>query len=631
MVYQEGEMLFNKYRVERLVGEGAFGAVYLVMHQRLNVKRAIKVLHHGPPGVGSAPHAGSTLFGEARQRFLLESQLGARLNHPHIIQVHELEEIEDSLVLVMEYAPGGSLADRITRSVHNGQPVPLDQALKIGLDIAQGLAALHALDVVHRDLKPSNILFDAQGNAKIADLGLAQVSRGVSMRSQLGSLAMAHPGTPEYMSPEQESSPAPLRPPSDIYALGLILFELLSGRSFRMQRPGTRLATLRKDAPPWLDELVLRMLEKDPEQRPWDGAELAELLRGGMGVGQQAAAKQAEEEQRLAQEEALRKLRQQAEQEEQRLQALRLEQQRLEAERREREAALQRQEEEKRSREISLGLAPGVEMPFIRIPAGEFWMGSTEAEIKNILAQNKNLKEEWFTDSLPQHKVYLDEYWIGKYPVTVAQFTAFTNATGYKTAAEKQGFGRVWTGSKWEDVKGACWRQPGGPGKGVENKREHPVTQVCWEDAAAFCQWAANASGQLLRLPSEAEWEKAARGADGRIYPWGNEAPDAGRCNFNLNVKDTTLVGKYSPQGDSPYGCADMAGNVWDWVNDWYDGGYYKNSPGKNPPGPASGSSKVLRGGAWLNNWNRVRSAFRHDVDPTLMFNNYGFRCVRSA
>ncbi len=277
MPYTPGDILLDKYKIQALLGQGAFGEVYLVTHTVLLVPRAIKVLRHDAPGVGS------TLFGDAQARFLLESRLGARLNtpvpNPHLLQVFDCHISEELCLLEMEYAPGGNLVALLEQARAANRPMPVAQALQIALEVAGALSALHASDIIHRDLKPSNILFDGQGHARLADLGLAQVPGGPSLRSQL-SEPRPHPGTPGYMSPEQEGSGKVLRPPSDVYALGLVLFEMLTGRNYTFLQPGTRAGSLRADIPPALDDLLAKMLAETPRERPWDGAGVAGLLDG---------------------------------------------------------------------------------------------------------------------------------------------------------------------------------------------------------------------------------------------------------------------------------------------------------------------------------------------------------------
>jgi eukaryotic-like serine/threonine-protein kinase len=280
MTYEPGQTIANKYRIEKLIGQGAFGVVYLATHIELNARRALKVLRRDAPGIGS------TIYDQGRQRFRQEAQLGAMLDHPHIIRIYDFEEYDGELLLAMEFAPGGSLGQLLAETRREGQKIPVDRAVQMALELAAGLAAIHARDVIHRDLKPSNILFDAQGQVKIADLGLAQVPHGPSLRSQL-SQPLPHPGTPAYMSPEQESSGAYLTPPSDVYALGLVFFEMLTGRNYRSLRPGTRLRSLRADAPHWLDGLLGKMLAIDPVMRLWDGQETVRALEQRSAISSQ--------------------------------------------------------------------------------------------------------------------------------------------------------------------------------------------------------------------------------------------------------------------------------------------------------------------------------------------------------
>jgi len=218
----------------------------------------------------------------------------------------------------------------------------------------------------------------------------------------------------------------------------------------------------------------------------------------------------------------------------------------------------------------------------ILIPAGEFMMGSNEED-----------------DESPIHRVHLAAFYIDQYPVTNLEYKKFVDATKHRTP------------SHWKN------RQipPG--------KENHPVVNVSWHDASDYCRWTGK------RLPTEAEWEKAARGIDGRIYPWGNEQPDASRCNFDEDISDTTPVGKYSPHGDSPYGCADMAGNMWEWVSDWYNDSYYSESPANNPDGPAGGQYRVCRGGSWSNSQYYIRTAMRDSDFPYSHGNDVGFRCAQ--
>ena len=250
-----------------------------------------------------------------------------------------------------------------------------------------------------------------------------------------------------------------------------------------------------------------------------------------------------------------------------------------------------------------LTITSPIRLELVRIPAGEFLMGS-----------DKSKDEQAFADEQPQHRLHVSEFYIGKYPVTNAQYAAFVKATKRKVPQH------------WKNDK-----IPSG-------KDDHPVVYATWYGALAFCEWLSQETGENFRLPTEAEWEKAARGTDGRIYPWGNERPTAKLCNFGNSVGGTTPVGQHSPQGNSRYGCADMAGNVWEWTQSlWEKGpgkpdfGYpYDPGDGRDDLEADSEVRRVLRGGAFSHEARFVRCASRPWGLPDLRFRSHGFRVVAS-
>ena len=220
--------------------------------------------------------------------------------------------------------------------------------------------------------------------------------------------------------------------------------------------------------------------------------------------------------------------------------------------------------------------------------------------------------DEGDSDEQPVHTVYLDAFYIDKTEVTNAQFAQFLNEQGN----QEEG------GVTWLDIRGGLISQSGGQYQPKSGYEDHPVIEVSWYGARAYCQWAGK------RPPTEAEWEKAARGTDGRTYPWG-EGIDCDHAQYSECGGQTVPVGS-KPKGVSPYGALDMAGNVWEWVADWYDSDYYGRSPSRNPQGPDSGEYRVLRGGSWYFNGSHARTAFRHNSDrPTLTNYSIGFRCAQ--
>ncbi|MEO7860312.1 MAG: SUMF1/EgtB/PvdO family nonheme iron enzyme [Nitrospirales bacterium] len=227
-----------------------------------------------------------------------------------------------------------------------------------------------------------------------------------------------------------------------------------------------------------------------------------------------------------------------------------------------------------------------LERSMVLVPAGEFIMGSWTGD----------------GDERPVRRIYLDAFFMDKDQLTVGQYAKFLDATSHEAPSE------------WNIMSRAM-------------HRDRPVVNVDWADAAAYCTWAGK------RQPTEAEWETAARGTDGRTYPWGDEPPTKFHGNMNKelwnNHMGLTPVGMFDG-GKSPYGINDMAGNVWEWVSDWYDDDYYTTAPLRNPTGPATGLSKVVRGGSWGSGPEGLRSAERETHVPSFQGYGTGFRCAKT-
>jgi len=235
-------------------------------------------------------------------------------------------------------------------------------------------------------------------------------------------------------------------------------------------------------------------------------------------------------------------------------------------------------------------------MVMVHVPAGEFLMGSTDLD-----ADARSYEK-------PQHTVYLNAFWIDKTEVTNAMYALCVNAGVCRRPASN----------------GSATRSSYFDNPGFDN---YPVIYVSWNEASDYCAWAGR------RLPTEAEWEKAARGTNGRIFPWGNGRPEGPRppqLNFNNWIGDTSEVSSYLA-GASHFRALHMAGNVREWVADWYESDYYSHSPSENPPGPSTGDFRVMRGGAWHDLLLRVRSAHRLWFSPEYRDATHGFRCAQDA
>jgi eukaryotic-like serine/threonine-protein kinase len=635
----------GRYHVLEKLGEGGMAVVYKAFDTRLERDVAIKVIRMDafPPVV----------LDRVLARFEREAKLLARLDHTNIVAIFDSGEFEGAPYLVMPYLPGGTLKDK------TGKPIPYQEACKILIPIAKGLEYAHRHGMVHRDVKPSNILISADGIPRISDFGIGKLLEEEGPQTLTGTGVGV--GTPEYMAPEQWLNR--VTPQSDIYSLGIVFYELLTGRvPYRADTPAAVLLKQNTDPLPQPKEFVpdlpeavgrvlFKALAKKPENRyptmrdfeaaleglaslkmrdenTYDslvdnGKEeepehlkiqisrklpalfwpvmagvallgliaiisLAVAANAGSGLAALLATSvpKITPSQTLIVSAALTETQQMGDvisptqawtiTGAQPTQALAI--------------TIAPTETFKIGSSI---VSPKDTMVLVYVPAANFRMGS-----------DKSVDSQADDNELPQHTVYLDSYWIDQTEVTNAMYARCVSAGSCTTP------GSTSSNSHLNYY-------------GSSQYANYPVVNVNWNQARAYCQWAGR------RLPTEAEWEKAARGTDGRIYPWGNQTPDATMANYKNNVGDKSKVGSY-PTGASPYGGLDMAGNVWEWVADWYSDTYYRSSPSSNPIGPASGTYRAERGGSWDSLSRYLRASNRYWNDPDNYDGNIGFRCANS-
>jgi len=640
----------GRYHILEQLGEGGMATVYKAYDTRLERDVAVKIIRREafPP----------EQLERILKRFERESKALARLTHPNIVPVIDYGEYEGAPYLVMPYLPGGTLKQRL------GTPMPWQEAVRLLLPIAQALDYAHEQNIIHRDIKPSNILLTGRGQPMLSDFGIAKILESGDTATLTGTGVGV--GTPEYMAPEQWTGGA--GPQADLYSLGVVLYELVTGRKpytadtpaavllKQATEPLPRPRQFVRDLPEAVEKLLLKALAKRPEDRYADMAALVNALEGllaGQSQSSRSGAKPAVRKPPL--EDSIATIEQvptpgnlppvparvSSKTRDQPLKPV--------LEKRPDRSHLQRKPFSQIGLNwkrwipvavllalLGIGLAalatsthtprltatrtatptatntsnptpiaptktsipaPGATqvsakdgMVLVYVPAGDFLMGSTDSDPQ---AQS---------DEKPQHRVSLDAYWIDRTEVTNAMYALCVSAGACQPPGNTSSYTRInyYGNSQYAD---------------------YPVIYVDWKNAQAYCGWVGR------RLPTEAEWEKAARGTDGRIYPWGNGSPSSSLLNYNFDFGNTTVVGNY-PSGASPYGALDMAGNVWEWVADWYDSSYYANSPSSNPTGPALGQYRVLRGGSWNYEKEYVRSAGRNWDGPAVSGGFIGFRCA---
>ena len=544
----------EQYKVERPLGAGGFAVVYLVRDLNLKRRLAVKVL--SPDLITS-----KTVL----ERFRREAETVAQLSHPHIVPLHFIGQKDDLLYLAMECIDGGSLVDRIEKEGN----LPSDDVIRIISEVASALAYAHKRGVIHRDIKPHNVLIEAEtGRCLVTDFGIARTAEGSSLTAS-GMLV----GTPAYLSPEQVTG-APTDHRADIYALGVMAYEMLTGQPpftgptptavlmRRLSETPQPITKLRADVPPALSDAIDGMLAQNPEERFQSAMDVVRALGGATPASGGGGLRTSE-------------------------------------------FIVRKRADEKRARQkkmlmyggitavvaaIAAGVAmsmgggrtgaPGtpVDAGMVLIPAGSYMIGSDQG---SDLAR-------------PAHAVSVAAFGIDLHEVTVGDYKAYVDS------------GRV--GSPWN---------------GAPPPANFPVTGVKWSEASRYCELKHKNGGGL---PTEEQWEAAARGSDARLYPWGTTM-DAGLANIQSeHTNGPMAVGSYV-RGNTPTGLQDMIGNVWEWT---------ASSMAPYPGAPASVTAqpqyRVIRGGAF--NTPAPNATTRGFNDPVANRENLavtGFRCAMPA
>ncbi|MEW5735567.1 MAG: bifunctional serine/threonine-protein kinase/formylglycine-generating enzyme family protein [Thermodesulfobacteriota bacterium] len=619
----------GEYIIIEILGEGGFGVVYKA--QSPNGKlAAIKVLHK------------EALENEkVVKKFFHEAMILARLDHPNITKLFEFFPDHDAYAIVMEFIEGTTLKELI--GSYSG-PMPFSKAMNICQQVLAAFAYAHENGIIHRDIKPGNIMIDKNGAVKIMDFGIAKFSSIVSSETR----TTWKWGAPHYMAPERFHEDGVVDMRSDIYSLGVLFHETFTGR-----KPFDSTDTIRvifshlndlprdpqeysKSIPKYVSEAILKALEKEPNKRFNDCREFYQALEGKKET---KAAKKArrinQDDDTLIVDEDLAEKVGDLEDgatvlvpEEATRRAVR------KAAGKSRHALYRRiaiivavgavllvglffgrnlYEEyifrgsgnmlpasaSVKGKEVTGGV-DGRRM--VQIPGGEFTMGSDR-----------------YSSEKPVQRLGLAPYYVDKLPVANEDFARFVKAAGYVTDAEKAGFGMVREGRRWDRVEGASWKKPMGQKEIGQADNRQPVVQVSYNDALAYCRWAGK------DLPTEAQWEKAARGPDGNSYPWGEALPDKKHANFLSPQGALAPVGEYGGGSASVYGVFDMAGNIYQWCKDWYATG---QRAFQDPSGPADGQKRVVKGGSFPEGPESLRAANRDRYPPDFSSNLMGIRCA---
>ena len=621
---------FGRYKILEVLGTGGMATVYKAYDTRLEREVAIKMIRRE----AFPSDEMETLL----KRFEREAKSLGRLSHPNIVGVIDYGDYEGAPYLVMVYLSGGTLKDRL------GKPMPWREAIQMIIPIAHALEYVHSQNIINRDVKPSNILMTETGLPMLTDFGLVKIFGQQEQDATHLTSSGTGLGTPDYMSPEQWTGEPTAQ--SDLYSLGVVLYEMITGhRPYTADTPAgvllkqaTEALPLPKqyvsDLPKDVESVLLKVLAKDPKDRYPDMHMFIEELQNLLaGRGVIAAT----------------------------IKTSSLRDQMTGKVKRPQGAAPQSFSQKNNIFPTLIFSAIGIFVLLIALGGG-YWMFTTlgifspvmpptqsqvlprpteipttatlpptdmpaeliplptETPVPAEIRDGKNVpmrlvpsgeftmgsNDTGDVGSRPAKKVYLDAFYIDKFEVTNEMYDACVYAV-------------------------EC-RKPQNGGSATRNTyfanpvfAKFPVLYVDWKMANAYCKW------RGARLPTEAEWEKAARGTDARLYPWGNNEPDCNLANHAGCVADTTPVDQHEA-GQSPYGVFDMSGNVWEWTSSLFKGYPYKADDGREDP--ASPGKRIARGGSWHvfgGNSGNVRADTRLQLDPVYFGGYVGFRCVVSG
>lgn len=644
--------IVGHYRIQRVLGRGGMSVVYEATHTKMGQRVALKLL-----GKGGAAHL------SYRKRFLREARAASKASHPGLVQVFDCGEDEDGTpYLLMEYLEG-TLLRHLLQS-HPDKRLPLLLALRIGAELADAMASAHRFGVVHCDLKPDNVMWVPDPvvpdghRVKVFDFGIAQLT---DPQTPPTLHAPGISGTPAYMSPERAAGWRTVDGQSDVYALGCILFELLSGRTpfvgstqdvliHHQHSDPQPLHDLVPELPRSVSSLIAALLAKEPSDRPTMQQAAALLLEHGQLQGARKtlvprvsslrsrigwlasgilplglallallgrnSIRSGFPQQRIRPDFALPTKNSS-------LYATRLSHVRKNTEASDASAVL--------------------------IPAGHFMMGvRPDAAVPDSIRKQISMwgyhasdLETVVTRALPLHEEYVQAFWLDRQEVTCAELAAWLQKQHQNKLldqrVESQGdkqavmvfLGKEKIFNLYRDDRHTCIYFANDSYRVMEGRERWPANAISWFGAHAYCQT------EGKRLPSEIEWEFAARGSTSRLFPWGNDPP--GTCDdvllehdplmdpqnqfFRCSPFGTQLAPIGSGRKDrTPLGIIDLGGSVMEWVSDCYGGLAGSNC-----------SLRVLRGGAWSGSYLHVFGFSRNGAKPEMTAAYAGFRCARTA